>query len=224
VFAVIGPNGSGKSTLLNSISGILGKNATGSIMVGGKEIGGLSPASRAHLGIGRSFQDPPLVGTLTVLENILVGSHTMSGYNLLEQLFRWRKVGHTERQLRERAGILLDFVGLAHLADEPAAGIPYGPRKLVDVARALMCGPRFLLLDEPTSGLDRGEQATIVRILDQLRASGRLAVLVVEHHMDVVRACTNRVIGLQAGEVIADGATADVLDSEDFRAALVSAS
>ncbi len=223
LIAILGPNGAGKSTLLNALSGLQAGTVTGEIVIDGTDVSRAGPVARAKAGIGRSFQDPPLVESMTVLENVLSGGWLQHRYNVGEQIFRPRKSGRDEARLTAHARALLDFVGLSRLADVPASQIPYGPRKLTDVARALMGGPGLVLFDEPSSGLDQAETAIVIDILNDLKASGSVAVLVVEHHMDVVRAAATRVIGLQAGEVIADGTATQVLDSAEFRAALVNA-
>lgn len=223
LIAVVGPNGAGKSTLLNAISGLAGRDISGDLILEGTSLAQLSPTARARKGIGRSFQDPRLVGTMSVLENVISGSPVGQGYNLIEHFTRWNKVARYEAELTERALAILGSVGLLELRDTSAASIPYGARKLVDVARALMCRPKVLLLDEPSSGLDHAEQAAVVKILNELHDTNTMAILIVEHHMDLVRASATRVLGLQSGEVIADGPTGDVLDSAAFQAALVGA-
>jgi ABC-type branched-subunit amino acid transport system ATPase component len=219
--AVIGPNGAGKSTLLNAISGLVRRQSTGEIRFRGVPIHGLSVARRAVRGIGRSFQNPPLVDPLSVVENVMAGSFGVRDYHVLDQLVRPRKVARSERAREEQARGILDFVGLEEIGDLPASEIAYGQRKLVDIARALMSEPRLLLLDEPTSGLGRSEHEAMGHLLTRLMERGEMSVLMVEHHMDLVRSTATRVIGLQAGELVADGPTLSVLDSEEFQATLV---
>jgi branched-chain amino acid transport system ATP-binding protein len=149
--------------------------------------------------------------------------HGRHAYGLASQVFRPRHVVRQERALRQRALTMLDLVGLGDIADHAVGGVPYGQRKLIDIARAVASGPRLLLLDEPTSGLDFGEQQKIKSILLALRASARVTVLVIEHHMEIVRTTTTRVLGLQSGSVLAQGDPAEVLDSEAFRQAVVGA-
>jgi ABC-type branched-subunit amino acid transport system ATPase component len=112
-------------------------------------------------------------------------------------------------------------VGLADIAAVPAGEIAYGQRKLVDIARALMSEPSLLLLDEPTSGLGKGEHAAMGDLLNRLVERGTMSIMMVEHHMELVRDTATRVLGLQAGRVIADGPALDVLESEEFRATLI---
>jgi ABC-type branched-subunit amino acid transport system ATPase component len=219
--AVIGPNGAGKSTLLNGISGLVRRQSSGEIQFRGEPIHGLSVARRAVRGIGRSFQNPPLVDPLTVVENVMVGSFGVRDYHVVDQLLRPRKVARSERAREDQARQILEFVGLSAIADMPASEIAYGQRKLVDIARALTSEPRLLLLDEPTSGLGKSEHEAMGHLLERLMERGDMSILMVEHHMDLVRSTATRVIGLQAGELVADGPTLSVLDSEEFQATLV---
>jgi branched-chain amino acid transport system ATP-binding protein len=179
------------------------------------------PSAIAAAGLGRSFQHPPLLEHETVADNVVCGMHGLDKYSLASQVFRPRHVARREALLYERALLLLDVVGLSDLADHAVGSLSYGQRKLIDIARAMASGPRLLLLDEPTSGLDFAEQEKVKNILLTLRASGRVTVLVVEHHMDMVRNTATRVLGLQAGAVLAEGDPGQVLDSEAFRQAVV---
>ena len=220
--AIVGPNGAGKSTLLNAISGLV--RSTGRIELLGRSIHGVAAARIAHTGVGRSFQDPQLIDDYTVLDNVLCGAYGQLRYGLVDQLFRHYKVERAEREMTARAEALLQFVGLdRHLGDE-AGSLSYGARKLVDIVRAMVSGPRLLLLDEPSSGLDAAERASLQATLIALREERLVTTLVVEHHMDLVRSVATRVVGMQAGEVIAVGTPSDVLDSDAFREAVVGGS
>jgi ABC-type branched-subunit amino acid transport system ATPase component len=116
---------------------------------------------------------------------------------------------------------VLEFVGLAVLKDNEAGSLPYGTRKLIDIARAIVAGPRLLLLDEPTSGLDAAEQSSVAHMLLELSRTTPVTLLVVEHHMEIVRNVARKVVGLQGGMVLATGTPEEVLDSDIFRAAIV---
>jgi branched-chain amino acid transport system ATP-binding protein len=218
--AVVGPNGAGKSTILNAVSGLVRLSA-GTILLDREKLGRQRPAVIAARGVGRSFQNPYLVDGMTVLENVLVGAHVANGYTVVDQLWRRSLVRRRERELDARARMLLDELGLSRFASASPRSLPYGPRKLVDIARAVVSRPRLLLLDEPTSGLDAREQAVVSDTLSRLRATGAMTMLLVEHHMDVVRAVASKVIGLQAGTVVAVGGPDEVLDSAQFRSAMV---
>jgi ABC-type branched-subunit amino acid transport system ATPase component len=219
--AVIGPNGAGKTSLLNAICGLTRSNCTGTITLAGRRISGRDAASIARGGVARSFQHPPLIEGATVMENIVSGLHGKLGYRVDHQLWAPRRVKRCEQEAQERGREALALVGLEDHATMLVAGLPYGARKLIDVVRALLPRPRLLMLDEPTSGLDAAEQAVVRDLLAALRASGCVTALVVEHHMDLVRAVAGQVIGLQAGEVLMVGTAEEVLDSDEFRAAVV---
>jgi branched-chain amino acid transport system ATP-binding protein len=220
--AIIGPNGAGKTTTLNAICQLI--RCSGSITFAGQAIERLPAWKIAAAGIGRSFQDPPLIDHYTVLENVLCGAHLRMRYGMLHQLF-WRpRVRDYERTMARRALTLLEFAGLADQVGKEAGSLSFGARKLVDIVRAMVPGPRLLLLDEPSSGLDEHERSGLRQILLALRHERRVGILAVEHHMDLVRATATHVIALQAGEVLMAGSPANVLDSERFRVAVVGGS
>lgn len=221
LLAVVGPNGAGKSTLLNAASGLVNRHLTGDIRLAGRSTTSMQPHRIAALGLGRSFQSPPLVDDESVLENVLAGAHASLGYGLATQVFRPRAVRQHEEATRSRAQELLATCGLGSMIDHDVESLPYGSRKLVDIARAIVSEPSVVLLDEPTSGLDVAEQDLVHELLRIARQTEGLSVLVVEHHMDFVRRIADRVVGLQAGAVIAIGTPTEVLDSPQFRAALV---
>jgi branched-chain amino acid transport system ATP-binding protein len=223
IVSVIGPNGAGKSTLLNTISGLTRGNAAGSVEVDKQEILGMPPASIASIGIGRSFQNPPLLDGESVLENLMMGTYLRFRFRMIDQVVRTRYVRRLEQQAEQEATEVLERVGLAARAHELAAALPYGSRKLLDIARVLVARPRLLLLDEPTSGLDGDEQHAMAAVLEQVHDTLGVSVLIVEHHMDIVRRLSQRVVGLEAGSVVMSGATSEVLDSEQFRKSLTGA-
>jgi branched-chain amino acid transport system ATP-binding protein len=222
VAAIVGPNGAGKTTVLNAISGLV--RSSGRITFHGRELSALAPSRMAALRIGRSFQDPPLIDHYTVLENALCGAHVRLAYSWADQLFRRGHVKDSEQRVVRRARILLDFAGLAASERVEAGALPFGSRKLVDIVRAMIGGPRLLLLDEPSSGLDSHEREALGEMLLALRATNRVAILAVEHHMDLVRRVAHRVTALEAGSVVMSGSAADVLGSEEFLAVVSGAS
>ncbi|MEA2235116.1 MAG: branched-chain amino acid transport system ATP-binding protein [Solirubrobacteraceae bacterium] len=220
IVAVVGPNGAGKTTLLNAMGGMLRK-VSGDISLRGTRITGKKPSQLARAGFGRSFQDPRLIEAETALENVLSGAHLTMGYGTLDQLIRPWHVRRQEALARERAMALLDFVGLGHTRDLTVSSLPYGSRKLIDIARAMAGSPEILMLDEPSSGVDQAERDVIAEVLRELRSGHRMTVVIVEHHMDLVRAVADQVVGMAAGSAIAVGTPSEVLDSESFRAAIV---
>jgi ABC-type branched-subunit amino acid transport system ATPase component len=221
VLAVVGPNGAGKTTLLNAICGMTRGGVSGQISLLGRPISRLSALQVAQSGVGRSFQHPALIDRESVVENVMSGVHIQLGYGFDQQFWRRGLVRERERQMRERALQLLSLAGIADLARATVADLPYGTRKLIDVARALISSPKLLLLDEPTSGLDTGEQQLVAKLLSRVRAEMPVTMLLVEHHMDFVRSVADSVAGLQAGKILARGTPTEVFSSDAFRAALV---
>ncbi|CAN5255989.1 ABC transporter ATP-binding protein [soil metagenome] len=199
--SIIGQNGAGKSTLLNAISGLVASTADSRISVRGRALNGVAAWRRARSGLGRAFQDPPLVDEMTARENLLLGAHSLLAGSQIDRFIRPRRVRREEDEIRARADVLLDLVGLTSRAEQNAGSLPYGARKLLDVARGLMSQPDVLLLDEPTSGLDSSEQQVVEGILQLIHASERLSILMVEHHMELVRSVSDRVLVLNAGSV-----------------------
>jgi branched-chain amino acid transport system ATP-binding protein len=219
IVAIVGPNGAGKTTLLNAICGLVRKSA-GVVLHFGDDITNSTPTKIANGGIGRSFQDPRLVDDATVLQNILTGAHATIGYSIGDQIFRRRKVAQRERAAEAEARELLDLVGLADLADVHADQLAYGPRKMVDILRAAISKPGVLLLDEPSSGLDLAERALVEQTLLRLHRELDLPMLVVEHHLDLVRTVADKVLCLVSGTVAMQGPTTQILDSDEFRATI----
>lgn len=218
--AVVGQNGAGKTTLLNSISGLV-KPTSGQVSVEGVATAGMSATNIARLGVGRSFQDPKLLDSASVVDNLLLGTQFRQGYGLFAQLFRPRLVSRSEREAGDKALALLDLVGVRHLAAEKVSELPFGLRKVVDLLRALMGEPLLLLLDEPSSGLDTEEQEVVRDILQAIRATRLVSAVIVEHHWDVVRTTTDRVLVMENGKELMSGPPSEVLESEHFRDSLV---
>jgi branched-chain amino acid transport system ATP-binding protein len=223
VAAVIGPNGSGKTTLLNAICRLNhGDRSAGEVWIDGRPIGRRGDRTEvARAGVGRSFQDPHLVGSMSVLENVLCGAHQATGYSLAAQVFAPWRARRAERELRAGAQSILDLLGVAHLADRAAAELPYGIRKRVDLARALMARPRVLLLDEPASGLDAKERDALSKLVVELSSAQGITIIMVEHDMSLVRGVATTVVGMHAGRVLITGNPDFVLSSTSYQEALV---
>ncbi len=209
VLSIIGPNGAGKTTLFNLLTGLY-RADSGSIRFQGRELCGLSPDRIAAHGIGRTFQNIRLFGAMTVFENVLVGLHTHTRYSYLTALLRTPTFARVERQMRQEALELLDYVGLGSRAAELARHLPYGEQRRLEIARALALRPALLLLDEPAAGMNPQESADLAEFLHRLRHERQLTLVLIEHHMQVVMRISDRVVVLDYGRKIAEGKPADI--------------
>lgn len=215
VVAVIGPNGAGKTTLLNAISGLV--SMTGALLIEGRQPRAIRPRILAGLGLARSFQAPQLIEQENAIENVACGAHLRAGYTSWDQVFRRRRVYRRERILVEEARSLLLQAGLSESEiNRPVSSLTHGTRKRVDIARALMSHPKLLLMDEPTSGMGTEERELVEEMVRTIQRNLGAAILMVEHHMDVVRSIADRAIAMQTGSVLKVGSVRDVLESEEF--------
>ncbi len=209
IVGLFGPNGAGKTTLFNCLSRLYTPER-GEILFEGRSVLRLTPPRIAGLGVGRTFQNLALFPTLTVLENVLVGLHSRTRSDFASNALRLPWVGREERRSRGAALELLAFLDLEGLADHPAAGLPFGTLKRVELARALAGRPRLLLLDEPAGGLNHEEVAALGRLLRGIRDRRGVTVLLVEHHMSLVMQVSDKVVVLDFGRKIAEGPPAQV--------------
>jgi branched-chain amino acid transport system ATP-binding protein len=213
VFTLIGPNGAGKTTVFNLISRIYTPTA-GTIDYAGP--GGMlrltdqPPHKIASLGIARTFQNIELFEHASVLHNLLVGHHTHSGGNLLSHMLYTRSVRQAEIAAREEVERVIDFLDLQHHRDSYVAGLPYGVRKVVELARALCTRPKLLLLDEPSSGLNVEETDDMAFWIQDIKNELGITVLMVEHDMSLVSKVSDRVLAMNQGEVLAMGTPREV--------------
>jgi len=217
VQAVIGPNGAGKTTLFNLITGLYTPTA-GSIEFLGAEISGLAANLLAARGMSRTFQNLQICMNLSALDNVLVGAHLQLNGSVLAGLFRWPGLAQTDRRLRARAADLMAFVGCGAYVRADAASMPYGALKRLEIARALMSEPKILFLDEPAAGLNHTETHEIEELVRQLADRG-LTVVLVEHDMKMVMSVSDRILVLNYGRKLAEGAPVEVRNNRDVIAA-----
>jgi len=203
ILALIGPNGAGKSTLFNLLTGF-DRADGGTMMFDGRDVARALPHYVVRLGMARTFQNTQLFEEMTVLENVLVGMHVRTRTGVLAAALRLPGTGVEEHVAREEAARLLRLVGLADVAAEPAAGLPHGSRRLLEVARALATRPRLLLLDEPAAGLNTAETAKLAGVLYAIRDGG-VTLVVVEHDMGLVMEVSDEIIVMDQGRKIASG-------------------
>jgi branched-chain amino acid transport system ATP-binding protein len=208
ICGLIGPNGAGKTTLFNVVSRIY-QPTGGVLLFDGQDLLSHRADTISRLGIMRTFQNLALWPGLTVLENVMVGAHTSGKANFLTAPLRIG-VGREERRLKIEAYALLQELGLADIAFRPAAGLPYGTLKRIELARALAARPRMLMLDEPAAGLMHAELDDLSDLILDLRRKFSLTVLLVEHHMAMVMKVSDKVVALDFGRKIADGTPSEV--------------
>ncbi len=209
ICGLIGPNGSGKTTLFNCISGFY-RFSEGDILFEGRSLKNLGRYRMAGLGLGRTFQNVALFRRLSVRDNILVGAHHLGHSGFVSNAFRMPVVRREETVSMGRLEDLLDLLDLREVADVQAGSLPFGTQKRVELARALIGGPKLLMLDEPAGGLNHGEVDDLAQLLQRIRGHFDLSILLVEHHMNLVMRVSDKVVALEFGLKIADGTPDEV--------------
>jgi branched-chain amino acid transport system ATP-binding protein len=210
ITALIGPNGAGKSTFFDVITGGRKLNE-GSVSFRGHDVTHSSRVARAKLGMGRTFQNLAVVRSMTVLENVMIGTFRYHGYGFMAAMLGTPRVVRTDRGLRTIAMRALNSVGLASIAHLPTAGLPYGDLRRLEIARALALGPELLMLDEPAAGMDRAETDELAAAILEARERWGLSVLVVEHDISFIRMVADDVYVLDFGTILAGGPAAETL-------------
>ena len=214
VFTIIGPNGAGKTTIFNLISRIYDPS-DGRLTFCGEDITRVAPHEIARRGIARTFQNIELFEHATVLQNLLLGRHAHARARFLEELLFLPRVRAREIAHREAAEKVIEFLELQPYRDRLIANLPYGIRKVVELARALCTEPKLLLLDEPSSGLSVEETEDMAFWIQDIRSLLDITVLMVEHDMSLVSAVSDRVLALNYGRTIAQGTAREVQEQPD---------
>ena len=209
IVGLIGPTGAGKTTLFNCLSRLY-QCDRGEIRFGGASLLAAPRHRIAGLGIGRTFQNVALFGTMTVRENVMLGGHSRSRSGFFANALRLPRVPREESAMLAKADEILKLLELQAFAGRRVSDLPFGTRKRVELARALAAEPKLLLLDEPASGLNHEEVGGLGRLVRELRDRLSLTILLVEHHMSLVMSISERVVALNFGRVIAQGTPAEV--------------
>ena len=204
IISVIGPNGAGKTTFFNLITGIYAPDR-GSVRLAGRELIGLRPDQVAAAGIARTFQNIRLFSSMTAEENIMVGRHSRLKATFLDAVLHTRGFHDSEREARETARIMLDFVGLGKWRGELATNLPYGDQRKLEIARALATTPKLILLDEPAAGMNPRETEDLKALIRSIRDDLGVTVVLIEHDMRLVMTLSENITVLDYGTKISEG-------------------
>lgn len=214
ICALIGPNGAGKTTVFNMITGAY-QVTSGDVIFNGKSICGKKPHQIVEKGIARTFQNIRLFKSATVLENVMTGFHCKTKTGMFNVIFNYRKCMQEEAECREKALEILRFLGLEDVKDLEARNIPYGHQRLLEIGRALVTSPKLLLLDEPAAGMNSQEKKELVNTIRKIRDTYHLAVLLVEHDMELVMGISENITVINFGRPIACGTAEEIQNNND---------
>lgn len=209
IAGLIGPNGAGKTTVFNLLTNVY-QPTRGSILIDGMPTAGKKTYQVNRMGVARTFQNIRLFKELSVIDNIKVGLHESMKYNLASSLLRMPNYWKEEKQCTERALELLDIFHMADLANAQAGSLPYGAQRRLEIVRALASGPLLLLLDEPAAGMNPSETAELMENIRRIRDTFQIAILLIEHDMNLVMGICEGICVLNYGKVIAKGSPADI--------------
>ncbi len=212
ILSVIGPNGAGKSTLFKLISSFL-RPTRGEVLLRGKRVSGLSPDAAAKRGVVRTFQETTVFRGMSVRENVIIAHHLRARAGLFGFFINSKKAAGDQRAFGKSADAILEFLNLAEVKNELANNLPHGHLRALGVAIGLAVNPQVLLLDEPFAGMNQDETARAVQMVKQVRERG-VTVLVVEHDMQAVMSVSDRIVVLNFGEKIAEGAPQEIQNDE----------
>jgi branched-chain amino acid transport system ATP-binding protein len=214
IAGLIGPNGAGKTTLFNCLSRLY-DYSEGHIQFDGQALEGMTRHKTAEVGIGRTFQNLALYKTMSVLDNIKVGSHCRADKGFLAHALRLPGVKEEEAQIHQDAMRLIEFLDLQDVALRKVSDLPFGTQKRVELGRALASQPKLLLLDEPAAGLNHEEVHALGDLIQHIRDEFKITVLLVEHHMSLVMRVSDKVVALNFGKKIADDTPTNVRQHPD---------
>jgi branched-chain amino acid transport system ATP-binding protein len=210
IVSIIGPNGAGKTTFFNMLTGLY-RPSLGRVIFDGKDVTTRRPDQITALGVARTFQNIRLFGTMSAVENVLVGQHARMRATVFGSIIRTPRVRREERETEAKARELLEYVGVpSRRFDDAASYLAYGDQRRVEIARALASDPKLLLLDEPTAGMNPQETEQLTGFMHKLRDERELAILLIEHDMKVVMGVSEQVTVLDHGEKIAEGEPMEV--------------
>ena len=209
IAGLIGPNGAGKTTIFNLLTGVY-QPTRGSVLINGIDTKGMSTHKVTKLGIARTFQNIRLFTDMTVLDNVKVGMHNQIKCNFFSSMFHLPSYYVAERKATQRAMELLDFMGLADLADQKAGSLPYGVQRRLEIVRALATNPSIILLDEPAAGMNPSETTELMHQIRRIRDTFHIAIFLIEHDMNLVMNVCETIAVLNYGRLIAKGTPEEI--------------
>ena len=214
ICALIGPNGAGKTTVFNMITGAY-QVSSGEVLFNGENLKGKKPHEIVEKGIARTFQNIRLFKSATVLENVMTGFHCKTKTGMFNVLYNYPRCRREEQETREKSLEILRFLGLEGVRDLEARNIPYGHQRLLEIGRALATSPKLLLLDEPAAGMNSQEKHELVQTIRKIRDTYHLAVLLVEHDMELVMGISENITVINFGRRIANGTAEEIQHNND---------
>ena len=214
LYGLIGPNGAGKTTVFNLLTGVY-KPDTGKILLDGQDITGKKTIDISKAGVARTFQNIRLFKSASVLENVMTGFHCKTKTGMFNVIFQPGKCRREEEETRQKSLEILRFLGLEGVKDLEARNIPYGHQRLLEIGRALATSPKLLLLDEPAAGMNSEEKKELVETIRKIRDTYHLAVLLVEHDMELVMGISENITVINFGRKIADGKPEEIQHNND---------
>lgn len=209
IVGLIGPNGAGKTTVFNLLTGVY-TPTTGDVFLNGENLKGKSTIQRSHIGIGRTFQNIRLFKEMTVLENVLVAYNQKMSYSIGTAMLRLPNFWKQERAAREKAIELLSIFNMEGMIDVKAGNLPYGAQRRLEIVRALATEPKLLLLDEPAAGMNPAETAALMETIGKIRDTFHIAILLIEHDMNLVMGICDHITVLNFGQTIASGTPKEI--------------
>lgn len=209
LYGLIGPNGAGKTTVFNMLTGVY-KPTEGNIVLDGNDITGATPEAISKAGIARTFQNIRLFDNMTVEENVRIGLHNQIKYGMFSGIFRLPQYWQGEKKQHEKALDLLSIFGMENMGDVKAGSLPYGAQRRLEIVRALATNPSLLLLDEPAAGMNPHETAELMENIIKIRDQFQIAILLIEHDMNLVMGICEGICVLNYGRIIAKGTAEEI--------------
>lgn len=213
-YGLIGPNGAGKTTVFNAVTGVV-KPTKGQVCFNGACLNGMRPDKISHLGIARTFQNIRIYPKMKVYENVSIGLNSIPQYGVLQAMLKTPLVRRRDREAHEACIQYLKMVGMEQYKDYEAGALSYGLQRKLEIARALATKPQLLFLDEPAAGMNTGESQELVEFLRDLHKSTGLAIVLIEHHLEVVMELCEKITVLNLGKILAKGTPEEIQRNPD---------